>query len=932
MSIDLLGAISLHSDEIRELYLKYFEENGHKIFPSSSLVPHGDPTLLLTAAGMVQFKPYFTGEAVPPAKRLTTCQKCFRTTDIESVGDVSHLTFFEMLGNFSIGDYFKKGAIEFAWEFVTKRLNIPEEKLWITIFLDDDEAFGHWREIGVPAERIVRHGEKDNYWGPAGDSGPCGPCSEIYYDYGMDIGCGEPDCKAGCDCDRFLEIWNLVFMQYNQDVNGNRIPLPKPNIDTGMGLERMAAVMQDKLTCYDTDVFTTIIAKVAEMAGRKYGQDEKTDRAIRVVVEHARSISFLIGDGVMPGNDGRGYVLRRVLRRAAMFGKSLGIDSPFISEVSGYAIDKMAAAYPDLAERRAFILNMIDSEEEKFSQTLSTGLNQLDGIIEQALVNLGETTKGMSGPISELGEAICQKLNPTSALISQLHNCMSELNSEQRESIHQALMIQGKEVFKLYDTFGFPRELTAEVAADAGLSVDIGGFEKEMDKQRTRARASQKSKEIVASDVDYMSIAQTQFVGYDTYSSDSHILSISTDGNVQKSATKGEQVAIILDSTPFYAEKGGQVADIGIIAGKEGKIVVEDVQWGKSAHVIHLGKVIEGSVSMGEPVTAQVHEQRRLDIERNHTATHLLHSALRQVLGKHVHQTGSMVAPARLRFDFSHNLALTHDELIAVQRYVNEQIRFDLDVHVYDDMPIARAKAEGAIALFGEKYGDSVRMLKVGDPAISIELCGGTHLDRTGQIGLCLIISESSVGAGMRRIEAVTGRGAEILVERRFAALDGVTQTLGSSIEDAGDKLTAVLDETSALKKRLVQHEREQNRKGLADLIDNIVSVDGVSVLAAKVEASNVDGMRQIGDMLKARMGSGVIVLGAILADKPFFIAMVTPNLIEKGIHAGNIVKKVAAATGGGGGGRPDMGQAGGKDKSKLDEALALVAGLVKKG
>ena len=922
----------MHSDEIRELYLKYFEENGHKIFPSSSLVPHGDPTLLLTAAGMVQFKPYFTGEAVPPAKRLTTCQKCFRTTDIESVGDVSHLTFFEMLGNFSIGDYFKKGAIEFAWEFVTKRLNIPEEKLWITIFLDDDEAFGHWREIGVPAERIVRHGEKDNYWGPAGDSGPCGPCSEIYYDYGMDIGCGEPDCKAGCDCDRFLEIWNLVFMQYNQDVNGNRIPLPKPNIDTGMGLERMAAVMQDKLTCYDTDVFTTIIAKVAEMAGRKYGQDEKTDRAIRVVVEHARSISFLIGDGVMPGNDGRGYVLRRVLRRAAMFGKSLGIDSPFISEVSGYAIDKMAAAYPDLAERRAFILNMIDSEEEKFSQTLSTGLNQLDGIIEQALVNLGETTKGMSGPISELGEAICQKLNPTSALISQLHNCMSELNSEQRESIHQALMIQGKEVFKLYDTFGFPRELTAEVAADAGLSVDIGGFEKEMDKQRTRARASQKSKEIVASDVDYMSIAQTQFVGYDTYSSDSHILSISTDGNVQKSATKGEQVAIILDSTPFYAEKGGQVADIGIIAGKEGKIVVEDVQWGKSAHVIHLGKVIEGSVSMGEPVTAQVHEQRRLDIERNHTATHLLHSALRQVLGKHVHQTGSMVAPARLRFDFSHNLALTHDELIAVQRYVNEQIRFDLDVHVYDDMPIARAKAEGAIALFGEKYGDSVRMLKVGDPAISIELCGGTHLDRTGQIGLCLIISESSVGAGMRRIEAVTGRGAEILVERRFAALDGVTQTLGSSIEDAGDKLTAVLDETSALKKRLVQHEREQNRKGLADLIDNIVSVDGVSVLAAKVEASNVDGMRQIGDMLKARMGSGVIVLGAILADKPFFIAMVTPNLIEKGIHAGNIVKKVAAATGGGGGGRPDMGQAGGKDKSKLDEALALVAGLVKKG
>ncbi|MFC1978366.1 alanine--tRNA ligase [Chloroflexota bacterium] len=868
------------SDQIRKAFLDYFKEKGHKLIASSSLIPHGDPTLLLTAAGMVQFKPYFMGEADPPATCLTTCQKCFRTTDIESVGDVSHLTFFEMLGNFSVGDYFKEGAIEYAWEFITKRLRLSEEKLCITIYLDDDEAFDSWRKIGVPAEKISRHGEKDNYWGPAGDSGPCGPCSEIYYDFGKDVGCGKLDCMPGCDCDRFLEIWNLVFMQYDQDVNGNRTPLPKPNIDTGMGLERIAVVMQGNLTIYDTDVFTHIIDKVSDLSGHSYGKDEKIDRAIRVVAEHSRSVAFLIGDGVLPTNDGRGYVLRRVLRRAALFGKTLGLEGSFISDIADAAIDKMGDVYINLIENKDYILNLIDSEEEKFSQTLNIGLNLLDGIIEKV--------------------------------------------GKKEDKV-----ISGKEVFKLYDTYGFPKELTAEVAADNGLSVDIGGFEKEMEKQRQRARQAQKSKEVSA-EVDYTSLIKTEFIGYSTLVCDAHVLSIATDGHSQNSASKGEQVRIVLDSTPFYAEKGGQVADTGMLIGKEGRVAIEDTRWAKTDHVVHCGRVVEGSVSVGHAVSAKVDEDRRLDIARNHTATHLLQAALRKVLGTHVHQTGSLVDHDRFRFDFSHNSAVTKDEMLKLQRYVNEMIRQDLEVVVCDDIPIEQAKTDGAIALFGEKYGSKVRMLKVGDPAVSIELCGGTHLHRTGQIGTCLITSESSVGAGIRRIEAVTGWGAESLVESRLAALDAMSQRLGAAVDELDNKLQVTLNDLSVAKKRLTHYEREQYQKGSVDLLDKVVNVNGVSMLATSVSASNVDAMRQIGDMLKERMGSGVIVLGALWDENPYFIAMVTPDLVKKGIHAGNIVKKVAQAAGGGGGGSAVLGQAGGKDKSKLDEALQLVPGLIK--
>jgi len=872
----------LLSNQIRRAFLDYFVEKGHKLISSSSLIPHGDPTLLLTAAGMVQFKPYFMGEAPPPATCLTTCQKCFRTTDIESVGDVSHLTFFEMLGNFSVGDYFKEGAIGYAWEFVTKRLGLPEKNLWVTIFLEDDEAFRYWRKIGVPADKISRHGEKDNYWGPAGNSGPCGPCSEIYYDFGKEAGCGKPDCAPGCDCDRYLEIWNLVFMQYNQDVKGNRSPLPKPNIDTGMGLERMAVVLQGKRTVYDTDVFVPLIAKVSELSGHLFGKDEKADRAMRVVAEHSRSVVFLIGDGVLPANDGRGYVLRRVLRRAALFGKTLGLKGSFISEIADAAIENMGNVYSNLVENRYYILNLIDSEEEKFSQALNTGLNLLHGIIEKA--------------------------------------------GEKKDKI-----ITGKEVFKLYDTFGFPKELTAEVASDNGLSVDIGGFEKEMDKQRQRARAAQKSKEVTLV-ADYSSLVKTEFIGYDSLNCDVHILSIAANGRTQDTASSEEQVKMVLDKTPFYAEKGGQVADIGILVGKEGKVVIDDAAWAKTDHIVHFGKVMEGTVSVGHAVSAEVNVEHRLDVARNHTATHLLQASLRNILGGHVNQMGSLVDNNRLRFDFSHNSAVTGGELLKIQRYVNDKVRQDLDVIACDDMSIEQAKTEGAVALFGEKYDDKVRVIKVGEPAVSIELCGGTHLEKTGQIGTFLITSESSVGAGIRRIEALTGRGAEALVESRMALVDALSQRLGSPPDELDTKLQFTLNELAATKKRFNQNEREQYRKGSIDLLDKVVTVDGISVLATTVSASDVDSLRQIGDMLKKRMGSAVVVLGALLHEKPFFIAMVTADLVKRGLHAGNIVKNVAQLAGGSGGGRADIGQAGGKDGSKLEEALRLVPSLVKRG
>ncbi|MBC8429356.1 MAG: alanine--tRNA ligase, partial [Dehalococcoidia bacterium] len=658
------------SDEIRAAFLSFFEEKGHKIIPSSSLIPRGDPTLLLTSAGMVQFKPYFLGEALPPNPRLASCQKCFRTTDVELVGDPSHLTFFEMLGNFSIGDYFKQEAIDWAWEFVTQRLGLLPVRLWITIFLDDDESFGYWREVGVPEERILRFGEEDNFWGPAGDSGPCGPCSEIHYDLGKEVGCGKPSCAPNCDCGRFSEIWNLVFTQYNQDKEGHRTLLPKPNIDTGMGLERTAAVVQGKTSVYESDPFVPLFECISRLAGKKYGSDGAVDNTMRVIAEHSRGIAFLIGDGVIPGNEGRGYVLRRLLRRTALFGRRLGLDKPFLAQTAEATIKQMGHIYPEIEQRRDFIIKVIELEETRFSETLNTGLELLDGIMEEV------ASKGRNE-------------------------------------------ISGEQAFKLYDTYGFPVELTTEIAADRGFSVDLEGFEREMEKQRERARKV----ELFASDrgtgFETAKVTRhyeaTPFVGYQSLEHKSNIIDLLVDNESVTMIEKGQHARLILETTPFYGEMGGQAGDAGEIFGKTGRFSVTNTIRVPPDIIVHQGYVTEGSLAVGDEVEAEVDVERRLDIARNHTATHLLQSALRQVLGGHVQQRGSLVAPDRLRFDFSHLTAMMAKETEEVQRIVNERVHQNL--RVYDeDVPYKKAVGEGAIALFDEKYGDVVRVVKIGEP------------------------------------------------------------------------------------------------------------------------------------------------------------------------------------------------------------------------
>jgi alanyl-tRNA synthetase len=855
------------SDEVRSAFLRFFEEKGHKIIPSSSLIPRGDPTLLLTTAGMVQFKPYFLGEAVPPSPRLASCQKCFRTTDIESVGNPKHLTFFEMLGNFSVGDYFKQEAISWAWEFVTERLKLSKERLWVTIFLDDDEAFGCWREVGVPEERILRFGEEDNFWGPAGDSGPCGPCSEIHYDFGQEFGCGKPSCGPNCDCGRFSEIWNLVFTQYNQDREGKRTPLPKPNIDTGMGLERTAAVVQGKTSVYETDLFVPLIQKIAKLAGKKYGSDSNNDNAMRVIAEHSRGIAFLIADGVIPSNEGSGYVLRRVLRRTSLFGRRLGLDRPFLAETARTTVEKMGHVYPELKQRQDFILQVVENEEAKFAETLNTGLELLDGIMAKA------------GGRKE---------------------------------------ISGTDAFKLYDTYGFPVELTREIAADRGFSVDLKGFEREMEKQKEKARAAQKFEVKVGGGVVGISghLEATPFVGYGSLNCKSKIISLSVDDKSIDKVKAGQEAVVILESTPFYGEMGGQVGDTGEIRGPTGRFIVTNTVRSQAQPdvIVHQGKVVEGSLAVGDEVEAVVDEERRLDIARNHTATHLLQMALRQVLGEHVQQRGSLVAPDRLRFDFSHLKALSKEQIEEVNHIVNEKIRQNLEVYD-EDLAYKEAIEAGAIALFDEKYGEKVRVLKIGKPFISAELCGGTHVSSTGEIGLFHIISESSIGSGLRRIEAVTGRGAEKYFGERL-----------SELQKAAERLDAEVDKE---RKRVQTLEKELAKKTAESLLAQAEIIKGVKVLVAKVPSSRLEILREMSDLLRDKLKSAIVVLGTVYEEKPAFLAAVTPDLVAKGYDAGKIVKKVAEVAGGSGGGKPNLAQAGGKDKKKLDEALKLVKSLI---
>jgi alanyl-tRNA synthetase len=875
------------SDELRQSFLDFFQDKEHKIIPGSSLLPRNDPTLLLTSAGMVQIKPYFLGLETPPSRRLASCQKCFRTTDIDAVGDSKHLTFFEMLGNFSVGDYFKKEAISWAWDFVTKYLKLPEERLWITIYLDDDEAFAYWREVGVPAGKILRFGEDDNFWGPVGDSGPCGPCSEIHYDLGEEFGCGKAECMPNCECGRFSEIWNLVFTQYNQDPSGQRSLLDKPNIDTGMGLERTLAAIGGKFSPYETDLFSPLVDRICHLSGKEYGRDDNIGRAIRIVTEHSRGTAFLIADGVMPSNEGRGYILRRILRRASLFGRKLGLNDPFLNEMAEVVVNTMGHIYPELMDKRNSITNVIRAEEEKFITTLDTGLN--------------------------LGEKL-----------------IGESSSQGREGL------TGEEVFRLYDTYGFPPELTAEIAGEKGLSIDWEGFQAEMERQRERARGSQRpvwgstqltgtGKLTARSEVVKK---QTRFVGYRKYSSRSKVCDLMTNESSVQSASEGGVFDVILDKTPFYGEMGGQVGDSGEISSQKGKIVVTNSLRTPSDVIIHRGKVVEGSISVGDEVEAKVDVARRLDIARNHTATHLLQAALRQIVNRRIEQKGSLVEPERFRFDFSHLGQITEEQLNEIQRQVNEWIRQNLKAKA-KRVPYKQAIAEGAIALFEEKYGEEVRMLEIGEPAISKELCGGTHVSSTGEIGMFMINSESSIGTGLHRIEAVTGREAESLIESRLTVLQSLAKEVEGSLDEVPNKVKNITSELEAERKRAISLEKELSRKIVEDLPGQAEQVNGVTVLAVKVPSLTMPILREMGDALRDRLKSAIVVLATVYNGKPNFLAMVTPDLIARGFHAGDIINQVAKVTGGGGGGKPAMAQAGGKDATKIDEALRLVRGVI---
>ncbi len=869
----------MKSDDLRSLYLKYFEEKGHKVISSSSLIPIGDPTLLLTNAGMVQVKPYYLGEQVPPSRRLVSCQKCFRTSDIEEVGDATHLTFFEMLGNFSVGDYFKKETIAWAWEFVTERLKLPPEKLWITIFVDDDEAFDIWRGIGIPAGRIVRFGEEDNFWGPAGSSGPCGPDSEIHYDLGADKGCGKPGCQPNCKCGRFTEVWNLVFPQYNQDEKGNRTPLPHPNIDTGMGLERVLAIIQGKKSVYDTDLFTPLLDSISEMTGKIYGEVAEDDIAMRVVADHSRALAFLIADGVLPDNDGRGYVLRRLLRRGALFGRRLGLDKPFLSTVAEAAIKKMGHVYPELNQRHDFIKKVIEMEESRFEETLTAGLQIIDDMLSLT-------------------------------------------------AIKKSKVISGADAFKLYDTYGFPVELTREIVSKQGVSVDMPGFEIEMEKQRDRARSAHKFDISAGAGAARIDVPSTGFVGYTCLEQKSSILKLLVDGKEANTVRAGQPAGIILDATPFYAEMGGQVGDTGEIVNPAGKFSVTGAVHLRPDVIIHQGRLASGSLKVGDTVEALVDVERRRDIARNHTATHLLQAALREVLGSHIQQRGSLVAPDRLRFDFSHLSAMTSDEIKAVQRLVNGNVR--RNIKVYDEeSDYKKAVASGAIALFDEKYGDTVRVMRIGEPAVSTELCGGTHVSSTGEIGYFHILSEGSIGSGLRRIEAVTGRAAETFIEQNLDSLNDIALSLETAPDKLKDKVTELVSRMEDREKRSLALEKTLARTEAESLVSRVELIKGVKILAARVSPDDPAVLREMVDFLREKLSSGIIVLGALSGERPVFVAAVTPDLVAKGYNAGNIVRQVSQVTGGGGGGKAEFAQGSGKDKSKLDEALRLVRDLI---
>ena len=884
---------ALGLNEIREKYLSFFETKGHLRLPSFSLVPHNDPSVLLVNAGMTPLKPYFTGAQTPPSLRVTTCQKCIRTPDIENVGHTArHGTYFEMLGNFSFGDYFKKEIIPWAWEFCTEVLKMPADRLYPSVYEEDDEAYAIWRDdVGVPEDHITRLGKADNFWEHG--TGPCGPCSEIYFDRGEQYGCGSPDCKVGCDCDRFIEFWNLVFTQYNRENDGTYTPLAKKNIDTGAGLERVACIMQGVDNLFEVDTIRKILDTVCAKANADYGKDPKTDIAIRVITDHVRSTTMMISDGVLPSNEGRGYVLRRLLRRASRFGRLLGIKDLFLTEIAAVVVELNKEAYPVLLEKQTYIMTVIRKEEEAFLRTVEQGTDILNGYITEA------KEKGLT-------------------------------------------ILAGDQVFRLHDTFGFPLDLTREIAQDEGLTIDEAGFQTAMKSQRESARAATKAKtgtawggkELPAELL--LDTSSTVFAGYDELSVNGKLLYLlkeDEEGSLQivPEAFADDKVIAIFDRTPFYATSGGQVTDQGVILGQGFSAHVTSVEKDAAGKFLHSLTINEGTLRAGQELGMHVNASRRMSIGRNHTSTHILQKALRTVLGDHVEQSGSLVSSDRLRFDFTHFQPLTDDELRQVEDMVNEVV-FDDMVVVTRVMKLEEARMLGAMALFGEKYGAEVRVVTVGDAEnpYSREFCGGTHLTHTSQACQIRILSETGVASGIRRIEAVTGSAAFALAKSEQATLDAACASLKTTQDQLVRRIRATMTEVKTLEKELSMLQ-ELNSAGLAeDLAKSAVVINGISVVIAPAAAEDADALRATADQVRDRFQDSVVVLAAEKDGKLLFVAMATPSALAKGIHSGNIVREVAKAAGGGGGGRADMAQAGGKDAAKLSEALAVAVSTIK--
>ncbi|AWH76955.1 alanine--tRNA ligase [Clostridioides difficile] len=869
-------------NEIRSKFLEFFESKGHYVANSYSLVPNNDKSLLLINSGMAPLKNYFSGVEVPPSVRMCTSQKCIRTGDIENVGITArHATFFEMMGNFSFGDYFKRESIKWGWEFVTEWLNIPEDKIWVTVYEEDDDSYDIWaKEMNFPEERMVRLGKDDNFWEIG--TGPCGPCSEIYFDRGEEYGCDNPDCKPGCDCDRYLEFWNHVFTQFDRDEEGNYSLLENKNIDTGMGLERMGCIMQGVDTIFEVDTIKSILEAVEKLTGVKYGENPKNDISIRIITDHIRAVTFLVSDGVLPSNEGRGYVLRRLLRRAARHGKLLGVKELFLQKLIDEVIKVNDKAYPVLVEKESYIKKVVGIEEEKFNETIDQGTEILNSYIE-VLKNEGKT------------------------------------------------VLSGQEAFKLYDTYGFPIDLTKEILEEEHLSVDEEAFNEEMEKQKERARNARGNMDGESWKEDPLSklesTVDSTFNGYSEIYGEGTIEAIVKDDELVQSAKEGDKVSIVLDNTTFYPEGGGQVGDCGLITNENLVLEVLNTKKGANNSIKHIGIIKSGRISNGDKVKTLVDGETRMSAARNHSATHLLHKALREVLGEHVNQAGSLVTPERLRFDITHFEAISNEELKVIEEKVNNVILSSLDIKC-DIMNIKEAKEKGATALFGEKYGDEVRVVSMGD--YSTELCGGTHLTNTSQVGMFKILSEGGVAAGVRRIEAITGKAVYEYLKERDGIISEVCVNLKSKEDNLIQRISSLLEENKNLSKELHDMKAKMSLQSVDSIFDSKVEVNGVNLITNKFEGMDMDTLRETADNLRDKLGSGVVVLANVVDDKVNFVVTATKDVLDKGIHSGNIVREVAKIAGGKGGGRPNMAQAGASDVSKVDQALSYASEVIK--